>query len=90
MPYLVDSDLLIRYLNGDQAAAQTLAKLVEDRLGLSIITYMEVYQGLGRVSDPQEAEARFRDFLESVPVLRLTQATARRCARLREALKQEG
>jgi tRNA(fMet)-specific endonuclease VapC len=90
MPYLIDSNWVIRQLNGNAEAVKLLEALAEDGIGVSIITYMEAYQGVLQKPDPKQAEAEFEAFFRSLLVLPLSPAVARRCARLREDLKRAG
>ena len=90
MAYLVDSDWVIDYLAGDSDALALLDRLADDRIAISVVTYMEVYQGVERSVDPGAAEAKLAAFLASVPVLPISPAVARRCAGLRETLRQRG
>jgi predicted nucleic acid-binding protein len=57
---------------------------------VSIITYMETYQGVLRSPHPTSARTQFEAFLETVPVLPFSVAGAKRCAQLRETLHREG
>jgi predicted nucleic acid-binding protein len=90
MQYLIDTDWVIDHLSDVEAAIQLLEKLSEDGIAISIITYMEVYQGLDRSPNREDALAKLHIFLEGVPVVPFSLAVARRCARLREQLKQQG
>src|SRR6266496_4733229 len=90
MPYLIDSDILIDHLASVQAANQLLERLAPEGIAISIITYMETYQGVSRSPDPQTAQEKFQAFLATVPVLPFSLSVAERCAVLREQLKQEG
>lgn len=87
MPFLVDSDLVIDYLDGIPAVVQLLETLAEEGIAISILTYMEVYEGL--VRDPGQREPRLRAFLETVPLLEFSPAVARRCALLRHTLRTQ-
>lgn len=89
MAYLIDSDWLIDHLADVSAANRLLADLAGEGIAISVITYMEAYQGTLRGPGPEEAAALFDAFAESVPVIPLSAAIARRCARLREALRQQ-
>jgi tRNA(fMet)-specific endonuclease VapC len=89
MPYLVDTDVLIDRLAGEQQATQLLDRLADDGIAISIVTYMEVYQGVLRTPDREAAERQLDDGLSSIPVLPLSRSVARRCAGLRETLKSE-
>jgi tRNA(fMet)-specific endonuclease VapC len=88
--YLLDSNLVIPYLADDPGTAPLVERLVPEGIAISIITYMEVYQGTLRSPDPERAEEQFERFLAVVPTLPLSPAIARRCARLREELKGRG
>jgi len=45
MPYLIDSDSTIDHLNDDPEALALLDSLATDDLFISIVTYMEAFQG---------------------------------------------
>ncbi|HEU0022293.1 MAG TPA: type II toxin-antitoxin system VapC family toxin [Dehalococcoidia bacterium] len=87
MPYLIDSNLVIDLLESNPAAIQLLERLAEEGIAISIITYMEVFQGLERSSNRVEAKEKFQTFVTSVPVLPFSLAVAERCAQLRETLR---
>lgn len=90
MAYLVDSDWVIDYLADVPEGLELLDRLADDGIAISIVTYMEVYQGVERSNDPQGAEQQLSAFLESVPLLPISPAVARRCAGLRETLRRQG
>lgn len=87
MRYLVDSDWVIDYLEGEPEALELLLRLADGGIAISIITYMEVYQGVARSPRRNDAEDVLSQLLERVPVLPISPAIARRCAQLREALR---
>lgn len=89
MAYLIDSDWVIDHLAEVPEASKLLEHLAEDGIAISVITYMEVYQGILRSPAPEGAATQFDAFAEGVPVLPVSLAVARRCARLREALRRE-
>ncbi len=90
MPYLIDSDVLIAHREGQPDTSVLLEQLAPDGLAISIITYMEVYQGTLRSPDRDRALASFDRFLSGVPVVPFTLVAARRCAELREDLARRG
>jgi predicted nucleic acid-binding protein len=90
MAYLIDSDWLVDLLADVPEALDLLQHLADEGVATSIISYMEVYQGVERSDNPREAEARLDALVESMPLLPISPAVARRCARLREALRREG
>jgi predicted nucleic acid-binding protein len=90
MPFLIDSDVLIAHREGEPGALDLIARLAPSGLAISIITYMEVYQGTLRSSDPERARAGLVEFLAGVPVVPFSMDAARRCADLREDLARQG
>jgi predicted nucleic acid-binding protein len=89
MAYLIDSHVVIDHLADVPDASDLLSRLAEDGIAISIITYMEAFQGVVRSPHPKEAHAKFRAFAKAVPILPLSVAVAERCARLRETLRSQ-
>lgn len=89
MPYLIDTDLVIDHLATIPAANKLLDTLAPEGIAISIITYMEAYQGVIRSKNVKAARAKFQLFRRSVPVLPFSLSIAKRCAILREQLKHE-
>jgi len=90
MPYLIDTDWIIDLLASVPEAVQLLDRLAQDGIAISIITYMEAYQGVERSPHPEEAQNKLSALLDSLPVVSLSPAVAQRCARLRETLRKQG
>jgi tRNA(fMet)-specific endonuclease VapC len=89
MPFLIDTDVVIDHLATVTETNQLLEKLAPEGIAISIITYMEAYQGVIRSMNVKEARAKFQTFRRSVPVLPFSLTVAKRCAALREQLKTE-
>jgi tRNA(fMet)-specific endonuclease VapC len=89
MPYLIDTDLVIDHLANVTEANQLLEHLAPEGIAISMITYMEAFQGVVRSPHGKEARAKFQTFRRSVPVLPFSLSVAKRCAVLREQLKTE-
>ncbi|MDO8689864.1 MAG: type II toxin-antitoxin system VapC family toxin [Dehalococcoidia bacterium] len=89
MPYLIDSDWVIDHLAGHPEATRLLTELAQGGIAISIVTYMEAFQGTEREADPEGSQARLDMFLEAAPVIPFSPEVARRCARLREALRRD-
>lgn len=89
MPYLIDTDWVIDLLASVPEAVQLLDRLAQDGIAISIITYMEAYQGVERSPHPEEAQNKLSALLDSLPVVSLSPAVAQRCARLRETLRKQ-
>lgn len=60
MPYLLDSDWVVDHLADLPAAHGLLDQLSPDGIAVSIITYLEAYEGVERSQDWQAAEAKFQ------------------------------
>ena len=90
MPYLIDTDWTIDHLANVPDAVQLLNELADDGIAISVVTYMEVYQGI--VRDPKRADLlfQFESFLAGVPIVPFSLAVARQCANLRADLKRHG
>ncbi len=67
MPYLIDSDWLIDHLADVPEAVELLQSLAPEGIAISIISYMEVFQGTRRSAEPEEAHAGLQDFVDAVP-----------------------
>ena len=90
MAYLIDTDILIDHLVELPAATAHIEQLAPAGLAISIVTYMEAYQSVLRSPDRAAAEIRLAAFLVTVPIVPFSPAVARRCAALREQLRQQG
>ena len=78
------------HLEGVPAAVQLLEQLAPAGIAISIITYMEAYQGTLRSPDPPAAYAGLQIFAAQVPILPLALPVAERCAQIRETLNRQG
>jgi tRNA(fMet)-specific endonuclease VapC len=90
MTYLIDSDWFIDYLFQVPEARSLIDPLIPAGIAISIITYLEVYEGVLRATDPQQTETALTRLLQQVPVVPFGDAEARRCARLRYDLQRLG
>ena len=88
MAYLLDSDWLILRSANRPTAVQLVRQLASAGLAVSVITYLEVFQGLDREPDPGAAEVRLGRLLATMTVLPVSRDVARRCAF--RALRQQG
>jgi tRNA(fMet)-specific endonuclease VapC len=91
MTYLIDTDIVIDHLAGDQTVSTLLLNtLGPSGIAISIITYTEVYAGILRSPTRKQAEGGFRQLLRSVTVLPVTKTVARQNAAIRVDLLQRG
>jgi tRNA(fMet)-specific endonuclease VapC len=89
MPYLVDSNVVVDHLFDVPSAAALLEQLAQEGIAISIVTYMEAFQGVEQSSDPERAREKFHAFLAGILILPFPFAVAERCARLRKTLKHQ-
>jgi len=90
MPYLVDSDWLIDYQLEVPEAKKLVERLTEFGIAISVITYLEVYDGLVRRPDFVEVASKFEDFVDTIFLIDISREVARRCAHSRETLRNQG
>jgi tRNA(fMet)-specific endonuclease VapC len=89
MPYLVDSNIVVDHLLDVPTASALLEQLALEGVAISIVTYMEAFQGVEQSSDPEIAREKFKTFLAGVLILPFSFAVAEQCARLRKTLKSQ-
>ena len=90
MSYLIDTDHVIDHLHDQPAVVALLNRLTADGIAISIVTYMEVYDGTLREPDPHAAQEKFHRFLAGIPVLPFSEGVAETCARLRHNRRTQG
>ncbi len=90
MAYLLDSDMVIDFLGDDPQTIVLFNTLSADGIFVSIISYMETFQGVIDNGLSPEDRDKFTAFFASVPVLPLSPVIAIRCAHVRSTLKQQG
>lgn len=90
MKYLVDTDWVAYYLKGRESAVELLTRLAGDGLGISLVTFGEIYEGIYYGKDPEQAEQGFREFLDWVDTVPLNRTVMKRFARIRGHLRGEG
>jgi|SRR5215216_6724426 predicted nucleic acid-binding protein len=78
MTYLIDSDWVADALKGRPNATSLLASLSPSGIGISTITFGEVYEGIYYGSQPKHYERVFYQFLRGVTVLSVTRGVAKR------------
>lgn len=90
MKYLVDTDWVVAYLKAQPPAHQVLPSLVQDGLGISLITYGEIYEGIYYGRNAQRHEQGFLNFLRGVAVLPPNRTIMERFAQIRGDLRAQG
>lgn len=90
MAYLLDTDLVIDHLGADPDAVHLVGRVSSRGLAMSAVSYMEAYQGIDRGADPPRTASALSALVENVPILPFRSEEARRCAGIRERLRQQG
>ncbi len=90
MRYLLDTTIVIPVLAADQVAVDFIRRIAPDGYAVSILSYIEVYQGVVESDDQQDSEWAFATFFGDTPILPVDIAVAQRCANVRAYLKHQG
>ncbi len=88
MPYLVDTDWMVDCLDEVPEAVRLFDAIAADGVAISIITYLELSEGILRSADARAGEQQLNAVLDGIPLLLLSRSIARRCASIRHALRQ--
>ena len=86
----MDTDWVIDYLHKADRTARRLEELLQDGVGLSVISLAEVYDGLARSRNPDADTEALRLFLEAVEVVPLDDVACRIFGEQRARLREEG
>ena len=90
MPYLLDSDFVIDYLEEMPGALRIYPELSREGIAMSMVTFMEAYEGTLVAEDPASALAKLEDLLHAAQPLDFDRDVAAVCARLRVQLRSQG
>ena len=90
MNYLIDSDYIADYLNGQIQATKLFTSFKNDDLAMSVVSYGEIYEGIYYGKDRSKHETGFKNLLEIVAVLDVTAEIAREFAVSRGDLRAKG
>ena len=88
MAYLVDTGWVVDHRAGLPAVHALIATLLPDGIAISIITYVEVYEGIAGSRGPRQSDHVFREFLRGIDVLAISRGVARRAALVRLDLRR--
>lgn len=87
MSYLVDSDFTIDVFHEQPHAIAMLPTLFAAGISVSVISEIELWEGVYTARNPDMMAKTLRQFLRGVRVIPLSRPIARRCARLRGDLR---
>ncbi|MBI5373877.1 MAG: type II toxin-antitoxin system VapC family toxin [Candidatus Schekmanbacteria bacterium] len=69
LAYLIDTDWIIHYLNGNEGIVGNLKELKIEGLSISVVSLAEVYEGIYYSTNPIDNEKGLNDFLTRVSIL---------------------
>ena len=90
MRYLVETDRIVDWLNGQADARELLSTLSSEGLWTSLISYGEIYEGIHYGRDPSARLNALRRFLRVAPLISLVESIMERFARERGFLRRQG
>ena len=76
MKYLLDTNQVVYYLRQETRVIDDLQSRRGEGLAVSIISVGELYEGVFRATNLNEAERALKDFLSEVTVLRIDEEAA--------------
>ena len=86
--FLIDTDWVIDVLNDIPAAIDVITRLSGSGLGISLVTYGELYQGIHLARDRDAALRTLQEFLIGVEIIPLTLEIMERFAIVRARLSR--
>jgi tRNA(fMet)-specific endonuclease VapC len=69
--YLIDTDWIIHYLNGQREIVKSLISLRKEGLAISVISLAELYEGVYYSTNPEGDKKALDDFQTGVSILGL-------------------
>lgn len=88
--YLVDTDWIIHYLNGNRAVVSRLNTLSDQGCAVSVVSLAELYEGVYFSSNPRGNEQALGDFLLGVTTLGIDAETCKIFGQHRGRLRAKG
>jgi predicted nucleic acid-binding protein len=90
VPYLLDSDFVIDYLEEMPGATRLYPELSREGIAVSVVTFMEAYEGTLVAEDPAAALVKLNDLLLAALPIEFDRDIAAVCGGLRVRLRSEG
>jgi tRNA(fMet)-specific endonuclease VapC len=75
--YLIDTDWVIHYLNGNKNIREKISQCKSEAMGISVIVLAEVYEGIYYSTNPTQNEKNFRNFLSDFSILDINEAISK-------------
>ena len=77
MMYLIDTDWVIDYLDGDDDVVSRVKALLPAGIGISVVSLAELYEGIAYSRNPVASEGLLRMFLDDLTVVPLDEEVCR-------------
>ncbi len=88
MSYLIDTDRVVDFLSGDDEAVALLVELQRHGIAISVITHLEVMEGLDDARTNRETRRIYRLFLRRTRMIAFSRSSAERAASIRADLRR--
>jgi predicted nucleic acid-binding protein len=83
MRYLLDSDILIDFLAGNESIKDSVDGFMSDGVAISVISYLEALQGFFKLDDMEESITDFSRQLGYIAIVAVNLNVGQTCARIR-------
>lgn len=89
LSYLIDTDWIIHYLNGNSGIVEKIGSLEKEGLAASVISVAELYEGIYYSTNPAGNEKALNDFLGGISTLGIEDEVCKVFGKERGRLRQE-
>jgi tRNA(fMet)-specific endonuclease VapC len=87
--YLLDTDWVIDYLNNKEPTSSKIEELIDEGIGISIISLAELYEGVLNSRNPESSENLLLGFMGEVSVMEIGEGICRIFGELRGKLRKK-
>ncbi|MBI5789232.1 MAG: type II toxin-antitoxin system VapC family toxin [Candidatus Schekmanbacteria bacterium] len=88
--YLIDTDWIIHYLNGQVKIVERLNTLRKDGLAISMVSLAELYEGIIYSKEPNASKDALKSFLTGTVVLDINEGICEVFGQERGKLRKQG
>ena len=90
MKYLIDTDWVIDYLDGDGDVVRRVKDLLPNGIGISVVSLAELYDGVAYSRNPVASESLLGIFLDDLDIVPLDEGVCRLFGVERGRLRSSG
>ncbi len=87
--YLLDTDWVIDYFNNKEPTSSKIEELIDEGIGISIISLAELYEGVLNSKNPESSENLLLGFMSEVSVMEIDEGICRIFGELRGKLRKK-